>query len=188
MLVGTEKGTKRVVAGNGEAGDIGQELTAEVKDDQEEVERNQADNTVGLGDRGLLLEVDEHRVLRELSSYGEVSKSLRSGMEQGRILSDWAIEHAPLCRAVRRTAESGPGEQQTFLRLRNEFRCCDIYDYSCARGVSVWIEVRTQVQLETGLERMEVWDSAASGGDPESSGTAACSRPAPDEEPRLRSI
>jgi len=111
VLVGTEERTKRVVAGNDEAGDIGQELAAEVEDDHEEVERNQADNTVGLGDRGLLLEVDEHRVLGQLSSHGGVSKALRSGVERGRTLSDWAIEHAPLCRAVRRTAESGPGER-----------------------------------------------------------------------------
>jgi hypothetical protein len=49
-LVGTEESGKGEVSGDDEARNVGQELAAEVEDDQEEVERAQAKNAVGLGD------------------------------------------------------------------------------------------------------------------------------------------
>jgi hypothetical protein len=65
-LVGTEESGKGEVSREDEARNVGQELAAEVEDDQKEVERAQAEHAIGLGDRGLLLEVVEHRVLGEL--------------------------------------------------------------------------------------------------------------------------
>jgi hypothetical protein len=49
-LVGREESGKGEVSGDDEARNVGQELAAEVEDDQEEVERAQAKNAVGLGD------------------------------------------------------------------------------------------------------------------------------------------
>lgn len=57
---------QRVVARDDEAGDVGQELAAEVEDDEEEVQGDKTNDGVDLGDRGLLLEVVESRVLGEL--------------------------------------------------------------------------------------------------------------------------
>jgi hypothetical protein len=65
-LIGREKSLHRVVARDEEAGEVGQELTAKVKDDHEEVEDNKADDSVGLGDRRLALEVVEGGVLGQL--------------------------------------------------------------------------------------------------------------------------
>lgn len=76
MLVGREQGTEGVVAGDDKAGDVGQELTAEVEEDEEEVEGDGAKDGVGLGDTGLLLEVDENGVLGELRD-GGMSTSTR---------------------------------------------------------------------------------------------------------------
>lgn len=49
-LVRREEGIKRVVSGNDETGKVGEELAPEVKDDEEEVERSEADDSVSLGD------------------------------------------------------------------------------------------------------------------------------------------
>lgn len=61
-----EQSLQRVVARDDEAGDVGQELAAEVEDDEEEVQGDKTNDGVDLGDRGLLLEVVESRVLGEL--------------------------------------------------------------------------------------------------------------------------
>lgn len=64
---GGEKRFKRVVTRDDEAGEVGQELTAEVEDDKEEVESDQADDSIRLRDSGLLLEINKSRVPGELS-------------------------------------------------------------------------------------------------------------------------
>lgn len=61
-----EQSLQRVVARDDEAGDVGQELAAEVEDDEEKVQGDKTNDGVDLGDRGLLLEVVESRVLGEL--------------------------------------------------------------------------------------------------------------------------
>lgn len=61
-----EQSLQRVVARDDEAGNVGQELAAEVEDDEEEVQGDKTNDGVDLGDRGLLLEVVESRVLGEL--------------------------------------------------------------------------------------------------------------------------
>ncbi len=66
MLGGGEEGIERIVRGNDEAGDVRKKLTAEVEDDKEEVEGDDANNSVGLGDRGTLLEVIESGVFGKL--------------------------------------------------------------------------------------------------------------------------
>lgn len=56
------------VSGNDEAGEVGQELAAEVEDDEEEVQGGKANDGVDLGYRSLLLKVVESWVLGELRS------------------------------------------------------------------------------------------------------------------------
>lgn len=65
-LAGGEEGIERVVSRDGKAGQVGQELTAEVEDDEEEVQGNDANDGVCLGDVGLLLEVLQGRILGQL--------------------------------------------------------------------------------------------------------------------------
>lgn len=61
-----EQGLEREVAGNDKAGEVGQELTAEVEDDEEQVQGDDTEGSVGLGDGSALLEVVKHRVLGQL--------------------------------------------------------------------------------------------------------------------------
>ncbi len=63
---GSEQGIQRVVAGNDEASQIGEELATEVEDNEEEVEGAQADNSIRLGDTSLLLKIVQGGVLGEL--------------------------------------------------------------------------------------------------------------------------
>jgi hypothetical protein len=65
-LRGSEEGAERVVGRNGKPGNVREELTAEIEDDKEEVERNETDDGVGLGDRSRLLEVVQSGVLGKL--------------------------------------------------------------------------------------------------------------------------
>jgi hypothetical protein len=65
-LVGSKQRTERIVSGDNEAGDVGQELAAEVEDDQEEVQGAEAKHSIGLGNRRLPLKVVESGVLGEL--------------------------------------------------------------------------------------------------------------------------
>lgn len=66
-LAGSEEGVERVVSGDGKAGQVGQELTTEVEDDEEEVQGNGANDGVCLWDAGLLLEILQGRILGQLS-------------------------------------------------------------------------------------------------------------------------
>lgn len=66
-----EESRQRVVARDDEASEVGEELAAEVEDDEEEVQGGEADGGVGLGDTGLLLKVVEGGVLGELQRRGQ---------------------------------------------------------------------------------------------------------------------
>ena len=66
MLAGGKERIERVVSGEDESSEVGKELAAEVEDDQEEVESNEANDGIGLGHAGGLLDVDEGRVLGQL--------------------------------------------------------------------------------------------------------------------------
>lgn len=63
----SEESIQGVVSRDEEARDVGQELTTQVEDDQEQVESTQADDGVGLRNTGGSLEVGDARVLGELS-------------------------------------------------------------------------------------------------------------------------
>jgi hypothetical protein len=64
--VGGEEGLEGVVAGNEETGEVSEELASDVEEDEEEVNSDQAEDGVDLGDVGLALKVVEDRVLGEL--------------------------------------------------------------------------------------------------------------------------
>ena len=67
LLVGGKQRSGGVVGRKNEAGKVGQELAAEVEDDEEEVEGDDADNGVGLGNTSLPLQVVQGGVLGKLS-------------------------------------------------------------------------------------------------------------------------
>lgn len=63
---GRKQGVQRVVGGHDEAGQVGQQLAAEVEQNQEQVQRHRSDGAVGLGDARGLFDVDDGGVLGEL--------------------------------------------------------------------------------------------------------------------------
>ena len=65
-LAGAEQGVQRVVAGDDEASNVDKELASNVEEDEEEVEAGETENSIDLGDGGLLLEVVEGGVLAKL--------------------------------------------------------------------------------------------------------------------------
>lgn len=62
-----EEGLEGVVTWEEETGEVDEELASDVEEDKEEVNSNQAEDHVDLGDIGLTLKVVEDRVLGELS-------------------------------------------------------------------------------------------------------------------------
>jgi hypothetical protein len=65
-LAGTEQGVERVVAGDDESSNVDEKLAGNVEENQEEVEADEAEDGVDLGDGGLLLKVVEGGVLGQL--------------------------------------------------------------------------------------------------------------------------
>jgi len=65
-LLGSEESLKRVVGRDEEASEVDEQLTSQVKEDQEEVENADTANDVDLWDIGLLLEINESGVFGEL--------------------------------------------------------------------------------------------------------------------------
>lgn len=65
-LVGTKERIQRIVSGNNEPGKVHKEFAADVEEDQEEVEADEAEEGVDLGDTGLFLEVVEDGILGKL--------------------------------------------------------------------------------------------------------------------------
>lgn len=61
-----EEGLERVVAGEKETGEVDEELASDVEEDKEEVDSDQTQDGVDLGNRGLTLKVVEDGVLGEL--------------------------------------------------------------------------------------------------------------------------
>ena len=103
VLGGGKERIERVVSGDYEASEVGEELAAEVEDDQEEVESNEADGGISLGNAGGLLEVVEGRVLGQLLRWVSYAKpnvavagvpavcGLRSGCGSRTSLSSWPM-------------------------------------------------------------------------------------------------
>ena len=65
-LAGTEQGVQRVVSRNDKAGEVDEELSSNIEEDEEEVEGEETEENVDFGNAGLLFEVLGHRVLAEL--------------------------------------------------------------------------------------------------------------------------
>lgn len=65
-LAGAEQGIQRVISWNDEASKVRQQPASDVEKDEEEVHADQSKESVHLGHRGLLLEVVEGRILRQL--------------------------------------------------------------------------------------------------------------------------
>lgn len=65
-FAGTEQSGQGVVTGNDEASQVGQQLTAEVENNKKEIEGGNANDSVDLRNRSLLLEVGEDGVFAQL--------------------------------------------------------------------------------------------------------------------------
>lgn len=63
---GSKESLKRVVAGNQETGKVNEKLASDVEEDKEEVDADQTQDRIDLGDVGLALQVVENRVLGKL--------------------------------------------------------------------------------------------------------------------------
>jgi len=94
-----EESAKRVVGGNGEAGEVRQELTTKVEDDKEEVQGHQADDSISLGDGCRLFEIVQSGVFGKLlfQISDKRRKSVRmqcaigNGNKRHTSLSSWPI-------------------------------------------------------------------------------------------------
>lgn len=62
----SEESLEGVVPGEKETGEVGEELASDVEEDEEEVDSDQTQDGVDLGERGLTLKVVQDRVLGEL--------------------------------------------------------------------------------------------------------------------------
>lgn len=71
-LACTEQRIQGVVSWNKESGEVHKEFTSDVEEDEEEVDRNEAKESVDFGDGGLLLEVVERGISGELQSHESV--------------------------------------------------------------------------------------------------------------------
>ena len=67
-LTGGEQRIKRVVSRNQEPREINEELAGDVKEDQEEIDSNKAEEGIDLRDRGLLFQIVQGRVLGKLQT------------------------------------------------------------------------------------------------------------------------
>jgi len=61
-----EQSFERVVSWNEKPGNVHEKFTSDIEEDKEEVNPNEAEESINFRDRCLLLEVVEHRVLRKL--------------------------------------------------------------------------------------------------------------------------
>lgn len=115
-LAGGEESLEGVVARDDEASQVGQELTAQVEDDEEEVKDDEADNRVGLGDGGAPLEVAQGGVLAKLwgGSQGQRLTSRVAWRSRGR--GDAAERSLPRGQAGPGSAAHGPEETTSCLR------------------------------------------------------------------------
>jgi hypothetical protein len=65
-LARAEQSVQGIVAGNDETGDVDEELSSDVEEDQKEVETGETEDDIDLGDGRLLLKVVEGGVLGQL--------------------------------------------------------------------------------------------------------------------------
>jgi hypothetical protein len=62
----SEEGLERVVTGEEETGEVNEELASDVEENEEEVDADQTQDDIDLGDVGLALQVVQNGVLGEL--------------------------------------------------------------------------------------------------------------------------
>ena len=65
-LSDAEQSLQRVVSWEQESGDVGKKLTSDVEEDKEEIRCDKAKERVNLGNRSLLLQIVQSRILGEL--------------------------------------------------------------------------------------------------------------------------
>jgi len=65
-LAGAEQCIERVITWNQKSGEVDQEFTGNIEEDQEEVKTDQPEEGIDLGDRGLFLEVVQDGVFGQL--------------------------------------------------------------------------------------------------------------------------
>lgn len=105
-----EKSLQRIVSWDHETSKVDQECTTDVEEDEEEVEANQTEEGIGFRNVGLLLEIVEGRILRQL----EAQKSAKR----------------------RRSVQTQRLEPLHIVVFRNSWcrlRACDIGVVTCAR-------------------------------------------------------
>lgn len=95
-LANSEECLKRIVPWDDKAGEIGQELSSKVEEDEEKVEADDTEEPVDLRNRGLLLDVVDERILRELFPKSQYSASL----SQLCCSHDDSSRDEPPCRSV----------------------------------------------------------------------------------------
>lgn len=69
ILASSEQSLKRVISRNHKASEVGEELASKIKDNEEEVKGDDADNSIGLRHTKLLLEIVESRIFGELETH-----------------------------------------------------------------------------------------------------------------------
>ena len=128
-LARAEQSVQRVVAGNGEAGDVDEEGASDVEEDEEEVQAGEAEDGVDLGHRRLLLEVVEGGVFGQLDSARVSTRASQRARDttrcyrcchcrrHGEDMCRWLVKEGvdvdiPPCRAA--TGEPGPFLVQTW--------------------------------------------------------------------------
>lgn len=65
-LSNTEQSLQRVVSWDHKSGDVGKELTSNVEEDEEEIRCDKAQESIYFGNRSLLLQIVQSRILGEL--------------------------------------------------------------------------------------------------------------------------
>jgi hypothetical protein len=106
-----EESLEGVVAGNHESGNVGEKLTAKVEDDEEEVEEGSAEDSIGLRDTALSLEVDKSRVSAQLKVHSMSALARLQGSGICAASSRWAYLFVELANIV----------LNLFLRGRHRF-------------------------------------------------------------------
>lgn len=80
-LACTEQGIQRVVSWDNEACKVDKEFASDIKEDQEEVDADNAKEGIDFGNGCLFLKIIESRILRKLSEY-RVSNSMFPAQER----------------------------------------------------------------------------------------------------------
>lgn len=81
-FAGGEQRIQGIVGGDGEPGKVDEEFASDVEEHEEEVDSEKTEESVDLGDGGLLLEVDKRRILGKL----EVGRLSAQSVAQLRLL------------------------------------------------------------------------------------------------------